>query len=38
MHVPWLGVALTYDTLGGSMSVTVTPDALEGPSLVIWSV
>ena len=38
MQVPWDGVAETNDTLGGSMSVTVTPEASEGPWLATLSV
>jgi hypothetical protein len=33
-HVPWLGVADTYVTLGSSVSVTTTPVALSGPLFV----
>ena len=35
---PWLGVAEPKVTLTGRVSVTVTPAASEGPSLVTVSV
>jgi hypothetical protein len=37
-QVPWLAVAEEKVTLGGSTSVTVTPDATSGPLFVTVSV
>jgi len=37
-QVPWLGVAETKVTLGGSTSVTVTPEAASGPLFVTVTV
>jgi hypothetical protein len=34
VQLPWLGVAETYVAPAGSVSVTVTPDALLGPPFV----